>query len=87
MLSLFVGDGMALVLSQFSVWIFIEYLTKLYTIVYVCMCIYIQISTIFFGLLRIQNFIWISEDDNDTNDDDDDADDDNDNADNINDDD
>lgn len=49
------------------------------------MCIYIQISTIFFGLLRIQNFIWISENDNDTNDDD--ADDDNDNADNINDDD
>lgn len=51
------------------------------------MCIYIQIPTIFFGLLRIQNFIWISENDNDDNDDDDDADDDNDNADNINDDD
>lgn len=85
MLSLSVVGGMALVLSPFSVWIFIEYLTKLYTIVYVCMCIYIQISTIFFGLLRIQNFIWISEDDNDDNDDD--ADDDNDNADNINDDD
>lgn len=76
---------MALVLSPYSVWIFIEYLTKLYAIVYVCMCIYIQISTICFGLLRIQNFIWISEDDNDDNDDD--ADDDNDNADNINDDD